>query len=128
MASASLSITPVEDAAQEGDETIIVNGSGAGLVILPATITLKDNDAGRPAAPTVTSIEFSEPWGPGAGRVLGCDQLQRPDHHRLPGPVPQAGRFRLDAPWGRTVALEQEHQSAESGGGRYLRGAGARGW
>ena len=64
MASASLSITPVEDAAQEGDETIVVNGSGAGLLILPATITLKDNDAGRPAAPTVTATEFSVPWDP----------------------------------------------------------------
>ena len=50
--SATLSITPVEDTIVEGDETIVVNGSGTvdfdgsatGLLIAPDTIDLTDND------------------------------------------------------------------------------------
>ena len=50
--SAALSITPAEDAIVEGDETIVVGGSGTvdldgaatGLLIVPDTIDLADND------------------------------------------------------------------------------------
>ena len=41
---AAVSITPVEDAIVEGDETIVVNGSLTGFVVFPDTITLTDND------------------------------------------------------------------------------------
>ena len=43
-ATTTLSITPVEDAIVEGAETIVVNGSAPGLAIIPATVTLIDND------------------------------------------------------------------------------------
>ena len=41
---AAVSITPVEDAIVEGDETIVVNGSLTGFAVFPDTITLTDND------------------------------------------------------------------------------------
>ena len=51
--SATLSITPVDDTLVEGDETIVVNGSGTvdpggtatDLLIVPDTINLTDNDS-----------------------------------------------------------------------------------
>ena len=39
-------ITPVNDSLLEGDETILVNGSAAGVTVTPATITLKDDEQG----------------------------------------------------------------------------------
>ena len=41
---AALSITPVEDAIVEGEETIVVNGSLTGFVVFPDKIDLTDND------------------------------------------------------------------------------------
>ena len=46
-ATTKLSITPVDDGIVEGDETIIVNGSAPGLVIIPSIVTLTDNDICR---------------------------------------------------------------------------------
>ena len=54
-ATKTLSITPVADTANEGDETIVVGGAAAGFRVNSATITLLDDD-GRPRPPTGVTV------------------------------------------------------------------------
>ena len=41
---ASFTVTPVNDVVVEGDETILLQGASAGLDVIPATITITDDD------------------------------------------------------------------------------------
>ena len=41
---ADFSVTPVDDAIAEGEETLTVDGSASGLTVDPATLTISDND------------------------------------------------------------------------------------
>ena len=42
---ASFTLTPVDDAIDEGDETVRVAGAAQGLEVTPATVTIEDDDA-----------------------------------------------------------------------------------
>ena len=42
---ASFTLTPVDDAIDEGDETVRVAGTAQGLEVTPATVTIEDDDA-----------------------------------------------------------------------------------
>ncbi|MYD64374.1 MAG: hypothetical protein F4X26_00005, partial [Chloroflexi bacterium] len=58
-ADATLTVTPVDDALVEGDETIVVNGQSGSRSVSPATITVADNAAG----PAVTIADSSAAEG-----------------------------------------------------------------
>ena len=98
------------------------------------TINVTDVGPGKPDTPTVTRTTFSRQSDPGSRRDLDGPGRQRTDHHRLRGAVPQARR-ELDDVFlqGRqrqyhhsTVRVDHQHQPAEPGGRRDLRGPGAR--
>ncbi len=58
--SGSFTLTPVDDAVDEGDETIGVTGVSGALTITPETITLVDNDSAPPALvvkPSALTVE-----------------------------------------------------------------------
>ena len=57
---ATLSITPIDDAVVEGDETIIVTGSVTGLTGFPATITLNDDTATLTLSPTMPVTQATQ--------------------------------------------------------------------
>ncbi len=66
--SGTLTITPTKDAKVEGDETITVGGSAAGLTVSGATITLRDHDSKRKQSTAELSIS-----GPSANVVEGSN-------------------------------------------------------
>ena len=52
-ASATLTLTPVDDTVWEGDETVTIAGSAGGLSVTPAELTITDDDA-APTGVTLT--------------------------------------------------------------------------
>ena len=56
---ADLTLTPVGDAVDEGDETVAVGGSATGLTVTGATVTITDDDT-RGVKVSETSLTFTE--------------------------------------------------------------------
>ena len=66
---ARFTLTPVDDADSEADETLIVTGTAEGLADFAATATIKDNDQGRSVAVSPTSLSVDEAAGTAAYQV-----------------------------------------------------------
>ena len=62
----SFTMAPVDDSLDEPDETVTVSGAASGLVVLPATVTIVDDDE---ASMILAVHPASVPEGGGAARV-----------------------------------------------------------
>ncbi len=67
-ASGSFTLTPVDDAVDEGDETIAVTGVSGALTITPETITITDNDE-APTGITLSAVPDSVTENGGAQTI-----------------------------------------------------------
>ena len=70
---ASFTLTPVDDAIDEGDETVRVAGTAQGLEVTPATVTIEDDDA-RGIAVSATVLTVPE----GGGRTYTVALASQP--------------------------------------------------
>ena len=70
---ASFTLTPVDDAIDEGDETVRVAGAAQGLEVTPATVTIEDDDA-RGIAVSATVLTVPE----GGGRTYTVALASQP--------------------------------------------------
>ena len=65
-AAATLTLTPVNDAVQEGDETVSIAGTAEGLTVTPAQVTITDDDS----SPTGVTLTLEpDAVGEGAGET-----------------------------------------------------------
>ena len=57
--SATFTLTPEDDAAEEDDETLVVSGTTSGLTVDPATLTITDDDEDTTEPPTFVNGRYT---------------------------------------------------------------------
>ena len=57
--SATFTLTPADDAAEEDDETLVVSGTTSGLTVDPATLTITDDDEDTTEPPTFVNGRYT---------------------------------------------------------------------